>query len=93
MARLTAFARFDLDFARFHLIRSLEMVLAGLRENIQYMSASIAASSVDFFFSNMRHSQSGYSWSSMASGSDLPLMKFRPFKGMPAGTDDITTGD
>jgi hypothetical protein len=41
----------------------------------------------------MSHNQGGYSESSIATGSVLFLRKFRPFNGVPAGTDDSTTGD
>ena len=39
----------------------------------------------------MVHSQSGYSESSIATGSDLSLKKLRPRRGVPAGTEDCAT--
>jgi hypothetical protein len=42
---------------------------------------------------SISHSHGGYSASSIATGSVLLLRKFKPFKGVPAGTDDSTTGE
>ena len=59
-------------------------------KNLQNKSPISPSWSFDspFAASNV-HSQSGYSWSSNATGSGAPLTKFSPFSGVPAGTELI----
>jgi hypothetical protein len=63
--------------------------------NIQNKSPSTLpaplALSPPFFF-KIPHSQEGYSPSSNATGSFLPLVKFKPFNGVPAATELFTVG-
>lgn len=53
-------------------------------------SPSIWSSVFSPFFFKISQSQDGYSESSIATGSVLLLRKFKPFRGVPAGTDDKT---
>jgi len=62
-------------------------------ECLQYMSASVPVSSSAFLSSRIRHNHSGYSLSSIATGSFFPLIKLSPFRGVPAGTEDMTIGN
>src|SRR5215472_7623962 len=56
------------------------------------MSVSVPVSSSTFLSSRIRHNHSGYSLSSIATGSVFPLIKLSPFRGVPAGTEDMTIG-
>jgi hypothetical protein len=64
------------------------------KENSNVQNRSPAAPASAFFSCLVRisHSQFGYSESSFATGSSLFFKKFRPFNGVPAGTELFTVG-
>lgn len=62
---------------------------------MRYLQKRSPAAPASAFFScrsSIVHSQSGYSSSGIATGSPLSLRKFRPFSGVPAGTELLING-
>lgn len=65
------------------------------KTNVQNKSPSTDAASAALsppFFFKIPHSHVGYSESSKATGSFFPLIKFKPFSGVPAVTELFTVG-
>src|SRR5215469_10331752 len=94
LALLMALARLERLFAVLSNVSDMCSSISSSNgsERLQYMSPSVPVSSSAFLSSRIRHNHSGYSLSSIATGSVFPLIKLSPFRGVPAGTEDMTIG-